>query len=102
MFNGFYSGTTFLKVISLPLFLLLFFFCNLGIADLKHGKIVTPLPPKATFLDDPLRVLRAIRFGTLISGFPYSHFYIIPIYNGKRVSVDPHFLLNCICICRKF
>ncbi|KAJ4701094.1 CCA tRNA nucleotidyltransferase [Melia azedarach] len=34
-----------------------------GIADLKHGKIVTPLPPKATFLDDPLRVLRAIRFG---------------------------------------
>ncbi|KAG6713589.1 hypothetical protein I3842_05G161000 [Carya illinoinensis] len=34
-----------------------------GIADLKSGKIVTPLPPKATFLDDPLRVLRAIRFG---------------------------------------
>ncbi|KAL9449484.1 hypothetical protein AB3S75_011417 [Citrus x aurantiifolia] len=34
-----------------------------GIVDLKHGKIVTPLPPKATFLDDPLRVLRAIRFG---------------------------------------
>uniref|UniRef100_A0A2P2KV24 Uncharacterized protein MANES_18G102400 n=1 Tax=Rhizophora mucronata TaxID=61149 RepID=A0A2P2KV24_RHIMU len=36
-----------------------------GIADLKTGKIVTPLPPKATFLDDPLRVLRAIRFGIL-------------------------------------
>ncbi|XP_021896000.1 LOW QUALITY PROTEIN: putative CCA tRNA nucleotidyltransferase 2 [Carica papaya] len=34
-----------------------------GISDLKSGKIVTPLPPKATFLDDPLRVLRAIRFG---------------------------------------
>ncbi|KAL0436437.1 UNVERIFIED_CONTAM: CCA tRNA nucleotidyltransferase, mitochondrial [Sesamum radiatum] len=35
-----------------------------GIADLKSGKIATPLPPKQTFLDDPLRVLRAIRFGT--------------------------------------
>uniref|UniRef100_A0A804JHX9 Poly A polymerase head domain-containing protein n=1 Tax=Musa acuminata subsp. malaccensis TaxID=214687 RepID=A0A804JHX9_MUSAM len=34
-----------------------------GVRDLKNGYIVTPLPPKATFLDDPLRVLRAIRFG---------------------------------------
>ncbi|RDX83799.1 hypothetical protein CR513_35248 [Mucuna pruriens] len=38
-------------------------FTKRGISDLKFGKIVTPLPPKATFLDDPLRVLRAIRFG---------------------------------------
>ncbi|KAI6691226.1 hypothetical protein NL676_028054, partial [Syzygium grande] len=34
-----------------------------GIDDLKSGKIVTPLAPKETFLDDPLRVLRAVRFG---------------------------------------
>ncbi|XP_057860451.2 tRNA nucleotidyltransferase cca2 isoform X1 [Cryptomeria japonica] len=34
-----------------------------GISDLKAGVIATPLPPKDTFLDDPLRVLRAIRFG---------------------------------------
>lgn len=38
-------------------------FTGRGISDLKSGKIVTPLPPKQTFLDDPLRVLRAIRFG---------------------------------------
>eukprot|EP00249_Psilotum_nudum_P021937 c28308_g1_i1 orf=785-2548(-) len=34
-----------------------------GISDLKAGIISTPLPPKQTFLDDPLRVLRAVRFG---------------------------------------
>ncbi|XP_042032912.1 tRNA nucleotidyltransferase cca2-like [Salvia splendens] len=38
-------------------------FTEKGIEHLKSGKIVTPLPPKQTFLDDPLRVLRAIRFG---------------------------------------
>ncbi|CAH8384017.1 unnamed protein product [Eruca vesicaria subsp. sativa] len=34
-----------------------------GIDDLKSGRIITPLPAKTTFLEDPLRVLRAIRFG---------------------------------------
>ena len=30
--------------------------------DLHEGIIRTPLPPLTTFLDDPLRVLRVIRF----------------------------------------
>ncbi|KAK3405944.1 hypothetical protein EUGRSUZ_K02157 [Eucalyptus grandis] len=38
-----------------------------GIDDLRSGKIVTPLAPKETFLDDPLRVLRAVRFGARFS-----------------------------------
>ncbi|CAI5492407.1 unnamed protein product [Closterium sp. Naga37s-1] len=33
-----------------------------GISDLNGGVIRTPLPPHQTFLDDPLRVLRAVRF----------------------------------------
>ncbi|GJT72168.1 putative CCA tRNA nucleotidyltransferase 2 isoform X1 [Tanacetum coccineum] len=37
-------------------------FTGRGLDDLKTGKIMTPLPPKEMFLDDPLRVLRAIRF----------------------------------------
>ncbi|KAG2300893.1 hypothetical protein Bca52824_037365 [Brassica carinata] len=34
-----------------------------GIDDIKSGRLITPLPAKTTFLEDPLRVLRAIRFG---------------------------------------
>jgi tRNA nucleotidyltransferase (CCA-adding enzyme) len=37
-------------------------FTGRGMEDLKNGVLRTPLPPLQTFLDDPLRVLRLIRF----------------------------------------
>jgi len=39
-------------------------FTGRGLDDLRAGIIRTPLTPMETFLDDPLRVLRAVRFGT--------------------------------------
>ncbi|TFK30711.1 transfer RNA nucleotidyltransferase [Coprinopsis marcescibilis] len=39
-------------------------FTSKGLDDLKDGVIRTPLPPKETFADDPLRVLRCIRFAS--------------------------------------
>lgn len=42
-------------------------FTRRGIGDLKKGLIATPLHAKDTFLDDPLRVLRAIRFAARLN-----------------------------------
>ncbi|KAH9947968.1 hypothetical protein B0H21DRAFT_821480 [Amylocystis lapponica] len=35
-----------------------------GLDDLKNGIVRTPLAPKETFMDDPLRVIRCVRFAS--------------------------------------
>jgi len=39
-------------------------FTELGLADMEAGLIRTPLEPFETFKDDPLRVLRLVRFAS--------------------------------------
>jgi putative nucleotidyltransferase with HDIG domain len=38
-----------------------------GLADLEDGIIATPLEPEVTFSDDPLRMMRCIRFATQLN-----------------------------------
>ena len=48
-----------------------------GIRDLSAGIIRTPLEPEQTYSDDPLRMLRAIRFAARLST-PEHPFTIVP------------------------
>lgn len=76
-----------------------------GVEDLKNGIIRTPLDPEITYSDDPLRMLRAIRFATQLNFNiePNSLDAItqnaqrIAIISGERIVEE----LNKILLCDK-
>ena len=67
-----------------------------GIADLEDGIIATPLDPEITFSDDPLRMMRCIRFATQLNFqiedetfAALSHMADrIKIVSGERIEVE--------------
>lgn len=52
-----------------------------GLEDLDKGIIRTPLDPDTTYSDDPLRMMRAIRFATQLN-FKIEHNSLQSIYNN--------------------
>lgn len=79
-----------------------------GIRDLSAGIIRTPLDPDTTYSDDPLRMLRAVRFATKLST-PELKFSIVPesvssmrrmadrlnILSAERIAEELNKMLRC-------
>ncbi len=58
-----------------------------GLEDLKAGIIRTPLNPDITFSDDPLRMMRAIRFASQLSFVIHSETIEAIQRNAARISI---------------
>ena len=67
-----------------------------GLADLEGGIIATPLDPDITFSDDPLRMMRCIRFATQLNFQIEDETFVglermadrIKIVSGERIEVE--------------
>ena len=58
-----------------------------GVEDLKSGTIKTPLDPDLTYSDDPLRMLRAIRFATQLDFTIEQHSLDAIKKNATRIDI---------------
>ena len=58
-----------------------------GFADLQRGVIRTPLDPDITFSDDPLRMMRAIRFATQLGFDIYPATFEAITRNRNRIEI---------------
>ncbi len=58
-----------------------------GIQDLKRKIIKTPLDPDITFSDDPLRMMRAVRFASQLNFDIHSDTFEAIIKNKDRISI---------------
>ena len=58
-----------------------------GIGDLERGIIRTPLDPDITFSDDPLRMMRAIRFATQLGFNLAGETFDAIVRNANRIEI---------------
>lgn len=58
-----------------------------GLADMEDGIIRTPLDPDITFSDDPLRMLRCIRFATQLKFFIEDETFSALERNASRIKI---------------
>ncbi len=58
-----------------------------GVADLWDGIIRTPLDPDITFSDDPLRMMRCIRFATQLNFFIEDETFNALTRNAERIDI---------------
>ncbi len=58
-----------------------------GVEDLESGIIRTPLDPDITFSDDPLRMMRAIRFATQLNFYIEAKTFEAIARNKERISI---------------